>query len=231
MDVLVNLARKFGFKRLNNTLHLPIVFHCVPGAGKTSLILECIKADSRFVAVTAGVPSERNLEGISIGKFDGSVPGGSFPILDEYTLLERLPEGFFAVFGDPIQSLGGVIKPADFTCNVSRRIGQCTAQLLRSLNFDIVSQKEEDLVIIKDIYQVDPQDTVLYYEAEVGCLLKRHCVKAYNITEVTGQTFRSVTFVTGENRPEADRAKAYQCLTRHSSSLLILCPDASYAAA
>lgn len=231
MDVLVNLACKYGFKRVNSSLGLPIVFHCVPGAGKTSLILECLKSDSRFAAVTAGVASERNLEGVIISKFNGSIPKCTFAILDEYTLLEQVPEGFFAIFGDPIQSNGGAVRPADFICNVSKRVGKCTAQLLRSFGFDIISHKEEDLVIIKDIYQVDPRDTVLYYEEEVGCLLSKHCVEAFNITEITGKTFRSVTFVTGENSPNSDRAKAFQCLTRHSDSLLILCPNASYTAA
>jgi hypothetical protein len=82
-------------------------------------------------------------------------------------------------------------------------------------------------VQIRDIFAVDPRDTVVFYEREVGELLAKHSVEALCVEEIRGKTFDSVTFVTAENSPK-DRAKAFQCLTRHRRSLLILCPNATY---
>lgn len=229
MDVLVNLAKNFGFHRVCTTLNKPIVFHCVPGAGKSTLIRECCRADSRFVAVTLGKEDERDLTGVGITKYSGSIPDCEYPILDEYTLAESLSEGWFAVFGDPIQAANRVVLRAHFTCNLSRRFGRCTAQFLRELGFDVVAEGE-DIVQISGIYVEDPRDKIIYYEPEVGCLLKSHSVEASHITEVIGQTFDSVTFVTASEHP-ADRSSAYQCLTRHRKSLLILAPNASYSSA
>lgn len=226
MDVLVNLAKKFGFCRISTTLNKPIVFHCVPGAGKSTLIRSCCRADNRFVAVTLGKEDERDLTGVGITKFTGVIPVCEYPLLDEYTLAESLEEGWFAVFGDPIQANNRVVLRAHFTCNLSRRFGQCTAQLLRDLGFDVEAEGE-DVVQISGIYVEDPRDKIIYYEQEVGCLLKKHSVEASHISEVTGQTFDSVTFVTASEHPE-DRASAYQCLTRHRKNLLILAPNASY---
>nr|UGL76515.1 triple gene block protein 1 [Chrysanthemum virus R] len=228
MDVLVNLARKFGFHRVSTTLNKPIVFHCVPGAGKSTLIRECCRADSRFVAVTLGKEDERDLTGVGITKYLGVIPLCEFPLLDEYTLAENLSEGWFAIFGDPIQATNRVVLRANFTCNVSRRFGKCTAQLLRELNFDVIAEGE-DIVQISGIYAEDPRDKIIYYEQEIGCLLKSHSVEASHISEIIGQTFDSVTFVTASNHP-TDRASAYQCLTRHRKNLLILAPNASYSA-
>lgn len=226
MDVLVNLAKKYNFNRVCTTLNKPIVFHCVPGAGKSSLIRECCRTDSRFTAVTLGAEDERDLSGISITKYKGEVPLCDYPLLDEYTLAEELEEGWFAIFGDPIQANNRVVLRAHFTCNLSKRFGKCTAQFLRELGFDVIAEGD-DLVQIAGIYEEDPRETVIYYECEVGRLLRSHSVEAYHISEITGKTFESVTFVTASDHP-TERASAYQCLTRHRKNLLILAPNATY---
>nr|WBW48282.1 triple gene block 1 [Chrysanthemum virus R] len=229
MDVLVNLAKKFGFHRVCTTLNKPLVFHCVPGAGKSTLIRDCCRSDSRFIAVTLGKEDERDLTGVGIAKYSGSIPDCEFPLLDEYTLAESLSEGWFAVFGDPIQATNRVVLRAHFTCNLSRRFGSCTAQFLRELGFDVVAEGE-DKIQISGIYAEDPRDKIIFYEPEVGCLLRSHSIEASHIKEVVGQTFDSVTFVTASEHP-VDRSSAYQCLTRHRKCLLILAPNASYASA
>lgn len=226
MDVLVNLAKKYNFNRVSTTLNKPIVFHCVPGAGKSSLIRECCRTDSRFAAVTLGAEDERDLSGVSISKYKGEVPPCDYPLLDEYTLAEDLEEGWFAIFGDPIQANNRVVLRAHFTCNLSKRFGKCTAQFLRELGFDVIAEGD-DLVQIAGVYEEDPRDTVIYYECEVGRLLRSHSVEAKHISEIAGKTFESVTFVTASNHP-TERASAYQCLTRHRKSLLILAPNATY---
>nr|WGU30764.1 triple gene block 1 [Carya illinoinensis carlavirus 1] len=226
MDVLVNLAKKYNFNRVSTTLNKPIVFHCVPGAGKSSLIRECCRTDSRFAAVTLGAEDERDLSGVSILKYKGEVPLCDYPLLDEYTLAEDLEEGWFAIFGDPIQANNRVVLRAHFTCNLSRRFGKCTAQFLRELGFDVIAEGD-DLVQIAGVYEEDPRDTVIYYECEIGRLLRNHSVEAYHISEIAGKTFESVTFVTASSSP-TKRASAYQCLTRHRKNLLILAPNATY---
>nr|QQP18691.1 triple gene block 1 protein [Soybean carlavirus 1] len=228
MDVLVNILGKYGFTRVNTSLKNPVVINCVPGAGKSSCIRELLEVDSRFVAFTAGLEDKPNIRGKWIRKFTGTVEEGKFNLLDEYTLVEKLPTNLFAVFGDPLQSNLSTPLCADFICSHSRRFGTATAQLLRDLNFNVTAEGL-DCVQIADIFSVDPRDQILFFEKEVGELLCRHNLDAKHISEVVGQTFDSVTFVTGERGPTS-AVEAFQCLTRHRKSLLILCPDASYTA-
>jgi hypothetical protein len=231
MDVLVDLLLKFGFKRLSSRLTTPIVVHCVPGAGKSTLIRELLDLDTRFYAYTAGVPDSPRLNGRWIRALE-EYPGteGQLVIVDEYTLLDKLPFEPFAVFGDPIQSNSKGVLPAHFTCNFSRRFGLATSNLLRDLGWDVIAEGS-DVVQISDIFGVEPIGTVVYFEAEVGCLLRSHCVEAKSLAEIRGQTFDIVTFVTSENCPSSDVCAAFQCLTRHREALHILCPNATYTTA
>nr|QYF50203.1 MAG: triple gene block protein 1 [Henan betaflexivirus 11] len=230
MDLLVDILNKYKFARISSKLEKPVVVHCVPGAGKTSLIRELIKIDSRFQAFTAGVEDEPHLSGRWIRKFTGVVPTEGFIILDEYTLLEELPSGLFAVFGDPIQSNTQVVRSAHFTSNLSHRFGRCTAIFLRELGFDVEAEAE-DKVVVADIYKAEPFEQVVYFEEEVGCLLRAHAVEAKHYRQIVGQTFEKVTFVTSQSNLRGNRVAAYQCMTRHRKELLILNPDASFTAA
>mgnify|MGYP002062225605 CR=1 FL=1 len=225
----MNLLVESSFTRHHSRLELPIVVHCVPGAGKTTLIRKLIEQDSRFVAYTAGVADQPNLSGNWIRKWEGQVTSGKLLIIDEYTHLKTLPEAF-AVFGDPIQSGAGVVLPADFSCNISKRFGSATAGLLRELGWD-VEASGQDVVQVSDIFTAEPSGVIVYFEEEVGCLLRRHCVEAHHISEITGKTYKAVTFVTSENSPTLDPPAAFQCLTRHATSLHILCPNATYTSA
>lgn len=229
MDLLVELLNKYCFTRVSSKLSKPIVVHCVPGAGKTSLIRELIKLDSRFVAYTAGLEDEPHLSGRWVRKFQGAVDESKFVLLDEYTLLTELPDNLFAVFGDPIQSSTSVVRSADFVCNRSRRFGASTALFLRELGFDVVAEAP-DKVTVANIYTVDPIDQVVYFESEVGCLLRAHRIDCKHYTEIVGQTFEKVTFVSGESNLRSNRVAAYQCMTRHRSELLVLTPDATFTA-
>lgn len=228
MDVLLYYLNKFGFERLCSDLTPPIVVHSVPGGGKSSLIREIINKDKRFTAFTYGKEDPESLTGVRIQKATQTIEKADFALFDEY-IEGKVPEWAYAVFADPLQGGQGAAKRAHFIKRHSHRFGKCTAQLLRELQFDVTADSE-DLVQISGIYDVDPKDTVVYYEASVGKLLKDHSVEAYCISEIRGQTFESVTFVTAENSP-VDRTKAFQCLTRHRKSLLILCPDATYTTA
>nr|ACV31389.1 triple gene block protein 1 [Ligustrum necrotic ringspot virus] len=224
MDVLVSVLAKYKFERLSCSISPPIVVHSVPGAGKSSLIREIIQKDSRFQAYTYGEADPEHLSEFGIQKFSESL-SGEFILLDEY-LGGPVPDGVFAVFADPLQGGPGRPLRAHFIKKVSHRFGRATAQLLRDLNFE-VEATNDDVVQVSGLYETDPRDTIIYCETEIGNLLKAHSVEAYCVSEIRGKTFESVTFVTSENSPR-DRALAFQCLTRHRKSLLILCPDASY---
>lgn len=225
MDVLLKYLADYKFERLVSNITPPIVVHSVPGAGKSSLIRAVINKDSRFSAYTFGEEDPESITGVRIKAYKPNCPKTEFVLIDEY-LSGELPQGVFAVFADPLQGGPGQVLRAHFIKRESHRFGRCTAQLLRELNFDVTAEGE-DVVQVADIYTIDPRDVVIYYEKEVGELLRNHSVEAFCVSEVRGRTFESVTFVTASNSP-IDRANSFQCLTRHRSSLLILCPDASY---
>ncbi|AAY53915.2 triple block protein 1 [Potato virus P] len=226
MDILVKVLLECGFTRIRSNLDLPIVVHSVPGAGKSTVIRKLIGSDRRFKAVTFGEPDTVNLLGSYIRGAE-AIPDCQFLLVDEY-LSGRWIESAFAVFADPLQGGTGEVREAHFINSTSKRFGKTTAQLLRSLEFDIQAEGE-DSVQISDIFKVEPRDQIIFYEEEVGRLLRAHGLECRCIEEVRGKTFESVTFVTGENSPPSkDRAKVFQGLTRHRKHLLILCPDATY---
>jgi hypothetical protein len=229
MDVLVKCLCDSGFTRLNTRLVNPVIIHCVPGAGKTTCIKKLLGLDSRFVALTAGIAEKPNLTGRWLQKFKGQLIPDKFNLIDEYTLIEDCPVGAFACFGDPLQSNKSEPKPADFVCYFSHRFGSATAGLLKELGFEVEAEGQ-DSVQIADIYSVDPREQVLYFEDEVGALLCRHSLEAKHVSEVIGQTFQSVTFVTSLNNPSDHPVEVFQCITRHRSHLLILCPNATFTA-
>lgn len=229
MDILVKYLCKYSFVRLRSSLELPVVIHSVPGSGKSSLIREIVREDRRFGAITYGEPDTVDLTGRQIQSANDT-PTCEFLLVDEY-LNGPWIEKAFAVFADPLQ--GGTIapRPADFVCKISRRFGRCTALLLQELGFD-VQATGEDTVQICDIYQVDPRDIIIFYEADVATLLARHGVQAFCVKELRGKTFESVTFVTSSSHISADaRADVFQALTRHRSRLLVLCPNATFTSA
>lgn len=226
MDVLIRKLSEFNISRIRNSIRPPVVIHCVPGAGKSSCIRSLIREDPRFTAFTRGVPDKPHISGTYIRPLPESLPIDRLVLLDEYTLGDSIPQGIFAVFGDPSQSPTGFCLPADFLGKVSRRFGRNTAALLRSLDFEVEADGEDE-VQIQDIFVGDLEGKVIFHEKEVGCLLARHSVEALDIADIQGQTFDCVTFVTTGNSP-VDRVRDFQCLTRHRKKLKILCPDATY---
>jgi len=228
MEVLLDLASKYKFKRLATTLKYPIVFHCVPGAGKSSLIREALNSSPKFVAFTFGEADTPNLTGnfIKAAPWSSSEIEGKYLLVDEYTESSESLNAAFAVFGDPLQTTTKQILRAHFTCNITRRFGKCTAELLRELGYDIESTLE-DSVQISGIFELEPTGVIICHEEEVAKLLCAHSVEYKRVEEIRGKTFEEVTYITAENGP-VDRVASFQCMTRHRTSLKILCPDASY---
>lgn len=228
MEIVFDLAVKYNFVRQSSTLSKPLVFHCVPGAGKSSFIRELLSASPKFVAFTFGEADRPSLSGAFIQKAPWSAESieGKFLLVDEYTESPVDLNCAYAVFGDPLQTNVAKLLRANFTCNISRRIGRCTAQLLREFGFDIYSNKEDSVQVL-DVFEADLLGTIICHEQEVADLLCAHNVEYLRLEQVRGKTFSEVTYITAVNHP-ADAVAAFQCMTRHSCALRILCPNASY---
>nr|QBA83595.1 triple gene block protein 1 [Cowpea mild mottle virus] len=227
MNELISKLADKNYIRLGNKLGNPIVINCVPGAGKTTLIRELIEEHSCFAAFSTVRPDQENLSGRKIEKFTGEVPKDKLVILDEYQNLPSIPEGIFAVFGDPLQSCKPVPLEANFISFKSHRFGKSTEELLKKLNFRVETDKE-DSVSIEDIFEGEPEGQVICFEKEVVELLKSHSVDFLEPQNLQGLTFRSVTYITTGSVTETNKHFHLICLTRHSDSLKILSPGAIY---
>nr|UOI87896.1 triple gene block protein 1 [Butterbur mosaic virus] len=232
MDVLVSKCLEFGFSRVSTSSSKPQVIHCVPGAGKSSLIRAILKADSRFYAVTGGVPDPvTGLQG-RILPLDGIAhPGACFKLVDEYTEAPDAIEGAFAIFGDPVQSKRTSPLLPNFISLTTRRFGKNTCDLLRVFGFEVSSDKEDEVQIARaDQSEVEGKLVVLGDEAKaLACY--------YNLDYLTaetarGKTYPTVTLLTGFSEVPAEiYPDLYVCLTRHQDKLIILTGDASCAPA
>nr|QTF19690.1 triple gene block protein 1 [Cowpea mild mottle virus] len=227
MNELISKLTDNNYIRLGSKLGSPIVINCVPGAGKTTLIRELIKECSNFAAFSTVRADQENLIGRKIEKFTGEVPKDKLVILDEYQNLPTIPKGIFAVFGDPLQSCKPIPLEADFISFKSYRFGKSTEKLLKSLGFEVETDKE-DTVSIEDIFEGEPTGQVVCFEKAVTALLRSHSVEFLEIKDLQGLTFKSVTFVTTGLVTEANKHFHLICLTRHCDSLKILSPGATY---
>nr|QQX32712.1 TGB1 [Butterbur mosaic virus] len=229
MDVFVSKCLEFGFVRVLVNSSKPQVIHCVPGAGKSSLIRSILKADSRFYAVTGGVPDPITGQQSRILPLDGIAhPGACFKLVDEYTEAPEAIEGAFAIFGDPVQSrLDAPLLPNFISLN-TRRFGSSTCDLLKAFGFEVHSAKEDVVQIARaDQSEVEGRLIVLGDEAKsLACY--------YNLDYLTadtarGKTYPVVTLLTGFSEvPAKVYPDLYVCLSRHQIKLLILTGDASF---
>lgn len=231
MDRLVKLAFDFGFERVRVNNSGVLVFNCVPGAGKSTLIRAALRADSRFIACTFGRPDDPNGRGcgvLSIEALEKYGCAGRFLLIDEYTEGDWEKFKPKAIFGDPVQASVQKIWPEpDFFCCISRRFGRETARLLRNLGHEVFSERE-DAVEWGGVFRGEPRGLVLAYEPEVIDLLTAHNLDYKHPDCCRGLTVSAVTFITALD--ERDRARPdlqYICLTRHTASLLVLSPNAT----
>ncbi|AIZ76626.1 triple gene block protein 1 [Elderberry carlavirus C] len=231
MEIVLEEADLAGFERTNLKLSKPLVFHCVPGAGKSTFIRHLLGLSSRFEAFTHGAADPRKLDGRRIKPVSEleAADQNSLVLIDEYCSGEEVSERALAVFGDPLQSNTGPVLQPHFVLNKSRRFGAQTAALLKTLGYDVEAEGDDN-VKISDIFKAEPEGKVICYEREVAQLLRRHGVDYLCANSVRGSTFDEVCFVTAESEP-SDRALAFVCLTRHRKKLQILCPNATYAPA
>jgi hypothetical protein len=231
MDCLINLALGSDFERVSVNHNGVLVFNCVPGAGKSTLIRKALRKDSRFVAFTFGKADPVGQRGRGIlpaALFDSEATRGKLVLVDEYTEGDWRALGACAIFGDPQQASVNRLWPEpNFVCLLSKRFGAQTAALLRNLGHEVYSEKE-DFVEWSGVFQGEPRGLVLAYEPEVIELIEDHHLDYRHPNCCRGITVEHVTFITSLDHFDVNRPDLqYLCLTRHSKSLLILSPNAT----
>ncbi|AON75921.1 triple gene block protein I [Jasmine virus C] len=227
MELLLNKLESFGFTRVSSALRLPLIVHCVPGAGKSSLIRAILEDSVELRAYTFGQADQPNLIGNYIRPFTSDSILDQRTIIDEYTLSPQPIHGVLALFGDPRQPGVDQGLVANFLGNFSRRFGANTAIFLRKLGFNVHAEGE-DTVRVLDIFKAEPSGVIVCFEPEVQKLLCAHNLEYLTAQEIQGSTFQEVSFiVSGPFQIERAR-EHFLCLTRHRATLNILCPDATY---
>nr|ULO04619.1 triple gene block 1 [Jasmine virus C] len=227
MELLLNKLASFGFTRKSSSLRLPIVVHCVPGAGKSSLIRAILKDSTELRAYTFGQADQPNLSGNYIRPFTSDSILDQQTIIDEYTLSPHPICSVLALFGDPCQPGIDQRLIASFTGNFSRRFGSNTAALLRDLGFDVRAEGE-DTVRVLDIFKAEPSGVIICFEQEIQKLLCAHSLEYLTPADIQGATFQEVSFIVSGPFQIERAQEHYLCLTRHREKLNILCPDATY---
>ncbi|AIZ76614.1 triple gene block protein 1 [Elderberry carlavirus A] len=231
MDVLIKLALERGFDRIHSNYSGCAVFHCVPGAGKTTLIRDLLQRDSRFQALTFGVVDKQSLSGRRIKGPSERLEEGKLTIVDEYTEGDWEIYKPIALFGDPIQSCNlSRVKPSNFECRRTFRFGRQTCALLGRLGFHITSEFDDE-VIIGDVFSIEPEGLIIAFEPEVKELLEDHGCDYSEPCALRGRTTKAVTFITAsESIPESLAHLFFIALTRHQEKLIVLSRNATFGA-
>lgn len=228
MDSVYKVLLECGFERINNSSGI-VVVHCVPGGGKTSAIRRILAISPKFRAVTFGVAETENLSCTAIlpATAEAKSRPGEVLIVDEYCIGDWRALDPAVVFGDPCQGvLTEALRP-NFIKRKTERFGVNTCELLRTLGFEVYSDKE-DLVEFNTPYAQELEGQVIALGVDAEFLLKRHNVPFKSTCCIRGLTFDVVTLVTGICcTTEAEPKDLYQCLTRHRRKLLVLNPDAA----
>lgn len=222
MEILLSNILDAGFKRtkLPLTNKELIVVHAVAGAGKSTLIRRILENLPEAQAYTYGAADPQTLSGRRIKSItDRPAVPGPLDIIDEY--LGGGYEGARVVFCDPYQYQGNALE-AHFILNHSRRFGRNTARLLRSLEFDVESDRE-DVLLTTDIWQEEIQGNIIAYEPEVATWVAAHGAKCLIPEEIRGKTFQEATVVCTDLQLccQELRHLLYVALTRHRTKLII----------
>lgn len=228
MDKVVSLLKINNFKRvfISNSRSV-VVVHAVPGAGKTFLIKQILREVAGAICVSLGPPVLANSESLPFFGASDTLPEHSFLIIDEYQLGYSDSLSPKLLIGDPCQSPRPCLRP-NFLKETTERFGEKTCIFLQSLGFSIVSHKEDSFTI-KGIFEADLVGQVLCFEEEVQALLVRHNCPYETPETIQGRTFKECTVIFAHTTLlPCFRHLAFVCLTRHTSSLLLLTPDGTY---
>lgn len=222
MEIVLSNILDFGFKRtkLPLTNKQLIVIHAIAGAGKSTLIRRILENVPEAQAYTHGVPDSQTLSGRRIKAYsERPATPGPLDIIDEY--LGGSFTGAKVILCDPYQ-YSETAQEAHFTQNTSKRFGRNTAKLLRSLEFDVESERE-DVLLTTDIWQEEIQGTIIAYEEEVQQWVSAHGAICLHPREIRGKTFQETTVICTDLQVccEELRHLLYVALTRHRTKLII----------
>lgn len=232
MEVVSNILNKAGFTRSSETSTGVKVILGVPGCGKTSCIRDILKADSRFIAYTFGVPDCKNVTGNYIRK----APTGSFErpqnciiIVDEFQAGDWRKLEPHYLFGDICQFDSDFLEVprSHWFKTESHRVCREVCELLTKLGFEISSKKSGEL-IVEGLYVGEPEGAVISYCAKVQKLLRDHNLDFLDVEGCRGKTVEVATLCLEDHFIHSeDLGKFFLCATRASRKLKILTPDAS----
>ncbi|QYF50227.1 MAG: putative triple gene block protein 1 [Beijing sediment alphaflexivirus] len=209
-------GKLINYQRTGVPLECPIVVHAVAGAGKTTIVRDILRAKPETTAITYGRPDPPNIAGVRIRG-----PSGDANIVDEYPAADLTQHpSVQLLLADPLQHAGNV-KPAHYISTVTHRFGTDTCELLRQLDIDIESDRE-DQVIQDSAYALDPIGTIIALGKGSEALLRAHHLEYFRPCQVLGATFDTVTVITDRDLAEQDPVSRYVALTRHRNKLLIL---------
>jgi len=231
MDIVLSELENSGFSRIARVNRGALVVHCVPGAGKSSLIRRLLSRSTIFTAYTFGVADPVNLSGRRIlpaKEYRGQGPS-DFIIVDEYTEGDWEALNPRVIFGDPCQThTDNDSLIADFICFRTHRFGKATCALLQSFGFTIESDLEDEVIVSKAVGS-EIAGELIVCDCEAAAFAESHGVDFKKAADVRGSTFPEVTFLTSyESIPDQLRADFYLCLTRHQNKLIVLTPDAVF---
>ncbi|UXP34782.1 TGB1 [Garlic virus J] len=224
-QLLLQLLDNSGFRRTTEPLTTPLVIHGVPGCGKSTLIKSLLTYSS-CVAFTLGAPYGRSLAHRGVQHFDSHLVEGSKAetrILDEYQLGSTEECAHFNVLvGDPFQ--GKLQLTAHYIKNLSHRVPRPVCEYLRSLDYDIIGEREGSLNFLPVFAKETsgPTGVILHLGA-----ISRDLTRTYNVcsqapSAVSGLEFTELTLVYHSSEFLANRELFYIAATRANHTLNII---------
>ncbi|AXK15642.1 TGBp1 [Turtle grass virus X] len=196
----------------------PIVVHAVAGAGKTTFLRSLLEFRETEV-YTAGTHDPPSLTGKHIRCAQPPTPG-AFNILDEYPAWPTYTsEHWQALFADNLQHSGPTLR-AHYTCSLTYRFGEQTAEALRHIGFTITPRPDSNPcagLSWDNLYVGYIFGQVITLDQEAHRLATAHGLSPITAEESRGLEFDTTTVVTTQPTLSSlpERHLVYVALTRH----------------
>lgn len=217
LDDLHSSLGSNGFSRTRVDFSFPIYIYGVPGCGKTRLILGLLERNPNLGVETFGEPVGKSLA------IEGTEEVGTskkrYLFLDECQVQEFEDKRYIAVFGDRFQGERKLPDP-HYTNFETKRFGKQTCSLLRSLGFEITSEKE-DICEVQGLFEADLVGIAISADKGSDRLLEAHQNTDHlHIGQTRGKTFKEVSIIITDLN-SIKKSDLFVGLTRHSEKLVI----------